>query len=628
MRGALMRARRETRGSFAVNIAVIALFAAFLGIALFKLLQIERQMRIEAGENMLWVLSQSQREVLRFDAAIGHFANGLATPDDVTLRYDLLLSRLNLLQDEPQRGKLEQLGFAQDLHTLGERLFALEPAVQRYVSGDILEAQGITEAVAPLDRLLFKAANAAMYAEWDELGSRLDQARAATWQIVGYVIVIMLAGALLSSRLLLTLQRSRKAEGFLRREKQFSELVVSSSNEGIVAIDDTGRCTLWNPAMEKIIPVRADRALGRRLSDIAGIFATGAVQQTVFSSLQGNLHEHTDQPFFRDGTDAPRYLDLLCSPLLDDKAVVGVLIFVRDVTERRAAARALARNRDELEQLVAERTADLQQAKQKLLSALEELERSLDNERSATEFYRGFASTVSHQFRTPLAVIDSSAQRLIRRRHKLDPDEVSERASRIRASISRLTRFIEATLDAARLDTGQIEVKAMPHNLAGLARTACARQKELTPRREIIVTSEQDHDETMLALCDPTLTEHIFANLLSNAIKYSAPDTPVRIHLQRSGNAVECRFSDHGVGIPAHELPRLFERFFRASTADDVPGTGIGLNLSRELARRQGGEIIVASTAGRGSTFTVTLPHAGTKERPDTPHNQQEETTA
>lgn len=621
-----MQIRSDTRGSFAVNIAVIALFAAFLGIALFKLLQIERQMRIEAGENMLWVLSQSQREVLRFDASIGHFANGLASPDDVTLRYDLLLSRLNLLQDEPQRGKLEQLGFAKDLHTLSERLFALEPAVQRYVSGNIQEAQGITAAIAPLDRLLFRAANTAMYAEWDELGSRLDQARAATWQIVGYVIVIMLAGALLSSRLLLTLQRSRRAEGFLRREKQFSELVVSSSNEGIVAIDREEHCTLWNPAMEKIIPVSADHALGRPLSDIAGLFATAAVHEAVVDSLAGELRERTDQPFFRSGSSTPRYLDLLCSPLRDDEDVVGVLIFVRDVTERRAAARAIARNRDELEQLVAERTADLQQTKEQLLCAMQDLEKALDNERSATEFYRGFASTVSHQFRTPLAIIDSSAQRLIRRRHELEPDEITERATRIRTSISRLTRFVEATLDAARLDTGQVKVKAAPCNLAQLAHTACVRQKELTPEREIIVSGEQD--DRVLAFCDPTLTEHIFTNLLSNAVKYSAPDTPVRIHLQHTGQAIECRFSDEGVGIPAHELPKLFERFFRASTAEDVPGTGIGLNLSRELVRRQGGEIVVTSTVGRGSTFTVTLPQASTKERPDTTHNPQEETTA
>src|SRR5690606_10516018 len=159
---------------------------------------------------------------------------------------------------------------------------------------------------------------------------------------------IMLAGVLLSSRLLLTLRRSRKAESFLRREKQFSELVMGSSNEGIIAIDDAGRCTLWNPAMETIIPVTADRARWRHISDSAGMFPIRDVRLAAQSSLKGCRREQTAQPLFRDGAEQPRYLDLLFSPLTDDKDAAGAPIFVRDVTERRAAARALARNRDEL----------------------------------------------------------------------------------------------------------------------------------------------------------------------------------------------------------------------------------------------------------------------------------------
>jgi PAS domain S-box-containing protein len=585
---------------------MIAVFAVFLCFALFKLAQVERQMRIEASENMLWVLTQTQREMLQFDATVGRFGMGMASSDELSLHYDLLLSRLNLLRDQSQRRKLEQRGLADDILLRSDDILALEPLVERYAAGEAKLAQRIANTLGPLNSLLTQAANAAMQAEWDERGRRLDQTRAATWQTIGYVIVIMVAGALLSIRLVLTLRRSRRTEGFLRREKQFSELVIDSSGEGILAIDREGRCTLWNAAMERLIPVPAKHALGAPLSDVSGIFSVERVRKAVQASLGGALCDCTDQPIFCEDAAKPRYLNIVCSPLRGDDKVIGVLIFVRDVTEQRAVERALVDDRDELEKLVAERTVDLQQTQEQLIATMQELERALDNERSAAEFYRGFASAVSHQFRTPLAIIDSSAQRLIRRGDKITAEEVAQRAVRIRANITRLSRFVEATLDAARLETGRIEVKAEPCNFADLVLAACARQKELTPERKIVFSTASERG--IFAMCDPTLCEHILSNLLSNAVRYSSPESPIELGLTQSQGRVQCAVADQGVGVPENEVPRLFERFFRASTAVDIAGTGIGLSLSRELAWLQEGDITVATSEGKGSTFTLAMP--------------------
>ena len=99
---------------------------------------------------------------------------------------------------------------------------------------------------------------------------------------------------------------------------------------------------------------------------------------------------------------------------------------------------------------------------------------------------------------------------------------------------------------------------------------------------------------------------------MSNAIKYSPSGRPIRVQVGTADETAWCAVADQGVGVPEDEVPRLFERFFRASTASGVPGTGIGLNLSRSLARLQGGDVTVESRAGEGSIFTLTLPRAQT----------------
>ncbi|MCV0396318.1 MAG: HAMP domain-containing histidine kinase [Rhizobiaceae bacterium] len=243
------------------------------------------------------------------------------------------------------------------------------------------------------------------------------------------------------------------------------------------------------------------------------------------------------------------------------------------------------------------------------LRAARELEKELERERAVSRFYRDFASTISHQFRTPLAIIDSSMQRLSRRGERVTATEIAERVGRVRTATRRLARLVERTLDAARLDTGQIEVHLQSFDLVGLVRGICERHREHTPGRRInFVAAGRSGSAEICTRCDPVMIEHIVDNLISNAVKYSPPDKPVEVRVEAHDGAALCSVRDEGVGIPAREMPRLFERFFRASTASGVPGTGIGLNLARNLARMQGGDIDVETCEGAGSTFTLRLP--------------------
>ncbi|HHX89707.1 MAG TPA: PAS domain-containing protein [Paracoccus sp.] len=609
-----MRLRVAQIFGYGFSLAAILAFAAFLVFALVKLIEIERDMRVDASENMLWVIAQTQRESLRLDATAARRAAGLDTGEELALRFDMLLSRLSLLAEGPQARVMAKLGFAEELAAFTGDVIALEPLLQSIGPGDTAQLRRFAAILDPLNAMLGRAANVAMVAEWNGLGERLDASRHAIWLIIASVIGIMLAGMLLSAQLLMTLKRTRRAEHSLRREKQFSELLVDSSGEGILAIGLDGCCTVWNPAMESLIPIPAVQALGVRLADISGLFEVEGVHRAIGQALAGKPAQCPEQVFFPHATAEARYLDLLFSPLRNEAEVVGAIIFVRDVTEHHAAQRALRHHRAALEDLVDARTADLVAAQKQLMSTMQDLERALERERGVSEFYRGFAGMVSHQFRTPLAIIDSNVQRLVRRGEKVTPEEIAQRAARIRAGITRLTRLVESTLDAARLDTGQIEVKLAPCDFSALARVACARQHEVTPERKIVLEAP---DCPVLALCDPALVEHILANLLSNAVKYSPSDSPVELRIGTDGAAVRCAVRDRGVGVPPEEAPRLFERFFRASTASGVPGTGIGLNLSRSLARLQGGDVTMQSRPGEGSTFTLILPRAQAEAIPE-----------
>src|SRR5690606_32430011 len=119
---------------------------------------------------------------------------------------------------------------------------------------------------------------------------------------------------------------------------------------------------------------------------------------------------------------------------------------------------------------------------------------------------------VSHQFRTPLAVADSALQRLIRRGPRADPQEVAERAGRARSAIAGLTRLVESTLYAARLDAGQIGTRRAACDLAGIVRTVCDRQRDVAPQRQIKVNGASN--DTFIAFCDPAHAEQVLENLL------------------------------------------------------------------------------------------------------------------
>lgn len=231
---------------------------------------------------------------------------------------------------------------------------------------------------------------------------------------------------------------------------------------------------------------------------------------------------------------------------------------------------------------------------------------SLSRERESAELYRSFVGLVSHQFRTPLAVIDSSMQRILRSGDAMDQAEIERRALQVRSEVHDLTRLIEATLEVIRLDTGQVAMKPRNCDIAALLERVKARQLTETPDRAIDIVIGDEVPPSFVS--DPFLAEQVLTNLVSNAVKYSPETETVLIGVRAENRQICFSVQDQGIGIPAEEQDKLFGHFFRASTAQEVPGTGVGLSISAQLAELLGGRLDFVSTAGIGSTFTLRLP--------------------
>lgn len=262
----------------------------------------------------------------------------------------------------------------------------------------------------------------------------------------------------------------------------------------------------------------------------------------------------------------------------------------------------------ELEQKVDERTHQLAEQTKRL-------EQALEKEHELNGLQRQFVSMVCHEFRTPLAIIDGHAQRLIKRHATLAPDRIEAALGTVRTSVRRLTDLMESVLSASRLEAGAIEMTPAPCDLAEMIDEVVSNYREVNPTYRI--TADVDALPEQVTL-DVKLMRQVVSNLLSNAVKYSPDAAHVRIEAASCDDGgVKIAVHDQGVGIPEGEVEKLFDRFFRASTSTGIAGTGIGLHMVKALVDLHGGRVDIKSEVDVGTTFTVYLPRLGDLDAPD-----------
>lgn len=229
------------------------------------------------------------------------------------------------------------------------------------------------------------------------------------------------------------------------------------------------------------------------------------------------------------------------------------------------------------------------------------LEQDLEKERIQGAYWRDFAAIVSHQFRTPLAIIDSGAQRIMRGKDTLLSPPHRERLETIRNTVADLSRLVEATLLAGQLENG---IKKSQCAYADIAAPLQHLVSDLLARHQGREIALETTSARLRAWCDPGLTSHAVMNLLENALRHSAG--PIVLRLFETGDRVACAVVDAGPGISPEEMTHIFDRFRRGS-GKDATGSGLGLWTARKLAELQGGTLEVESWPRKGSVFTLWL---------------------
>jgi signal transduction histidine kinase len=274
-------------------------------------------------------------------------------------------------------------------------------------------------------------------------------------------------------------------------------------------------------------------------------------------------------------------------------AAPAQLRWVRDSLMTVAAQLSLALERERLLAIEREAAGALSVQNERL----RELDRMKDQ----------FVSSVSHELRTPLTSISGYLELIL----DGEAGELTREQRRFLAIVSRncdrLNRLVDDILFVARVDAGQLSLQRECVDVAELARRAEESARAAAERRGVRLRLTADDDIPPL-WADPTRLAQMLDNLLSNAVKFTPVGGTVTVSVVRRGGAVCLRVSDTGVGIPGDEAARLFERFFRASTAASTQGTGLGLSIVKSIVELHGGAISVESEPGVGTTFLVELP--------------------
>jgi signal transduction histidine kinase/HAMP domain-containing protein len=252
---------------------------------------------------------------------------------------------------------------------------------------------------------------------------------------------------------------------------------------------------------------------------------------------------------------------------------------------------------------------DITQQKQLELEVL----KTLDRERELNELKSRFVTTVSHEFRNPLAVIISAASNLESYGHKLSESKKLKRLRNIKASCNYMSALLNDVLLLGKVEAGKfscnLELVYIPRLCLDIVEELKAfklQETGIEADRQIRVSAEGDFQH---AYIDPKITKLVLLNLLSNAVKYSPEDSIVDLIVTTNQDVTIFQVIDRGIGIPEKDLKNLFQPFHRAGNVENISGTGLGLSIVQELVVRHGGKIEFTSEEGKGSTFMVTLPN-------------------
>ncbi|MCO5247726.1 MAG: PAS domain-containing sensor histidine kinase [Chitinophagales bacterium] len=259
----------------------------------------------------------------------------------------------------------------------------------------------------------------------------------------------------------------------------------------------------------------------------------------------------------------------------------------------------------ELEEKVEARTFTLKATLQELRASRNEIKDALTKEKELGELKSRFVSMASHEFRTPLSTILSSASLIHRYLESGQIDKCDKHINRIKSSVEHLNSVLDDFLSIGRIEEGLIKLNFEEFDVYTEVENIVVEMRELSKSHQKI---ELINKGSATIITDKHLLKIAFSNLLSNAIKFSPVDGLIVVTTEKKQKSVILTVKDNGVGIPEAEQKRLFIRFFRASNVQNIQGTGLGLYIVKRYMNLIGGQINIQSVANEGTSISIELP--------------------
>lgn len=409
-------------------------------------------------------------------------------------------------------------------------------------------------------------------------------ARSAYAWLLGAVFLMLMGLFVL---VLYNLDRRKSAERkYAVSEARLALLVRDVKDLAIFMIDPSGQVMSWNRGAERIKGYTENEIVGRPIS----LFYTeeDILRDEPAANLRRALEEgrYESLGWRRRKDGSVFYADVLITPLYDDGGhLEGFAKITRDITDQKRAE--------------------------------EDIQRSLRREQELNEMKSRFVSLASHEFKTPLSVILSSASLIEKYQAPEDLDKRNRHLQRIKSNVGNLRQILNDFLSVDQLEKGIIRNSPSVLDLPAFLKETLQNMTEACKAGQQFELSIRGAERK--TILDAQLLGNILNNLLSNAIKYSGEHSIIRVYLDFGPDFLRFTVKDQGIGIPAAEQPRLFEEFFRASNANSVSGTGLGLSIVRKYIDLMGGAITFSSAPGEGTEFIITLPSHLTEEEPPAP---------
>lgn len=403
--------------------------------------------------------------------------------------------------------------------------------------------------------------------------------------------------------------------------------IINTAIDGIVTISQRGEILSINPAGAKLFGYQSEEVVGQNISILMpppdqenhdsylsnykktgrkNIIATG---REVFGLKKDKstfpLFLSVSEVILKDRTFYTGILHDLTEQKLAEAQLKETALNMKATNEKlEAALQQLQKSEEILEEKVRIRTAELRSSEQML-------KESLSKEIELNEMKSRFVSMASHEFRTPLSSILSSASLIQMYLEKGIPEKQFKHIQRIQSSVNNLTAILNDFLSLEKLESGNIEATLITINFQLFLQEV---REEMTPLIGKDRTVDFQHSGKEEAVIDVHLMKNIFFNLLSNAIKYSPKDKPIEVHSSCETDALHVRVKDYGIGIPENDQKHLFSRFFRATNSSNIQGTGLGLNIVKRYLDLMSGTIAFESQEGVGTTFMITIPQPLSKQ--------------